>query len=410
MDDHVLLNLATELGYRLAMSGAETFRVEESVNRVLMTYGIQSETFAITNCLTVSILTADGVPMTRMRRIGYHGNDLDSVERYNALSRRICSERPDPATAVQWLKDADQSRVEYGYLIYLLGNFLGALGFAVFFGGTWLDGFCAGFCGILVGVINHWMDKRRVNQFFRTIAASFLMAVPAYIMGIVGISHRADSIVIGTLMILVPGLIFVNAMRDIIFGDTNSGINRIVQVFLIAVAIALGTGAALNLTTTLWFAPDHAGIIEHSIPVQCLVCFIGCIGFSILFNIHGPGTLLCTLGGVLTWFVYSISITWGAGEVLGYFVATFFASLYAEIMARIRKYPAISYLVVSIFPLIPGAGIYYTMSYAVRGDMASFSSQGTHTIAIAGAMAVGVLFVSTAFRLITTYKIQHHLS
>ena len=79
-------------------------------------------------------------------------------------------------------------------------------------------------------------------------------------------------------------------------------------------------------------------------------------------------------------------------------------------MARIRKYPAISYLVVSIFPLIPGAGIYYTMSYAVRGDMASFSSQGTHTIAIAGAMAVGVLFVSTAFRLITTYKIQHHLS
>ena len=110
MEDHVLLELATELGYRLAMSGAETFRVEESVNRVLMTYGIQS--------------------MTRMRRIGYHGNDLDSVERYNALSRRICSERPDPTTAVQWLKDADHSRVEYAYLIYLLGNFLGALGFA----------------------------------------------------------------------------------------------------------------------------------------------------------------------------------------------------------------------------------------------------------------------------------------
>lgn len=408
MEDHVLLELATELGYRLAMSGAETFRVEESVNRVLMTYGIQSETFAITNCLTVSIISSDGVPMTRMCRIGYHGNDLDSVERYNALSRRICTERPEPAVAVQWLKEADRSRVSYPYPIYLLGNFLGAFGFALFFGGTWPDGLCAGFCGILVGIVNHWMDKRKVNQFFRTIAASFLMAVPAYLMGIVGISKRVDSIVIGALMILVPGLIFVNAMRDIIFGDTNSGINRIVQVFLIAVAIALGTGAALNLTTALWSAPVHAGIIDYSIPVQCLVCFIGCIGFSILFNIHGPGTLLCTLGGVLTWLVYSLSIQGGSGEVLGYFLATFFASLYSEIMARIRKYPAISYLVVSIFPLIPGAGIYYTMNYAVQGDMVSFSAQGSHTIAIAGAMAVGVLFVSTAFRLATTYKAQHH--
>ena len=59
MDQILLLDVATELGYELAMCGAETFRVEESINRILQSYGIQSEVFAIPNCLTVSIETAE---------------------------------------------------------------------------------------------------------------------------------------------------------------------------------------------------------------------------------------------------------------------------------------------------------------------------------------------------------------
>ena len=93
MDYDILLELTVDLGYRLAMSGAETFRIEESIRRVLSSYGIESEVFAIPNCLTVSIETPEGKPMTRMRRIGFHGNDLDSVERYNSLSRKICAEK-----------------------------------------------------------------------------------------------------------------------------------------------------------------------------------------------------------------------------------------------------------------------------------------------------------------------------
>ena len=75
-----------------------------------------------------------------------------------------------------------------------------------------------------------------------------------------------------------------------------------------------------------------------------------------------------------------------------------------ELMARIRKYPAISYLVISIFPLIPGAGVYYTMNHAVQGNMESFASQGGHTAAIAGVIAVGVLLISTAFRMFSIWK------
>jgi len=75
-------------------------------------------------------------------------------------------------------------------------------------------------------------------------------------------------------------------------------------------------------------------------------------------------------------------------------------------MARIRKYPAISYLVVSVFPLIPGAGVYYTMNYAMRGDMTAFTSKGMHTAATAGVIAVGILLASTAFRLLAEWKRQ----
>lgn len=405
MDYYKLLDLTTELGYRLAMSGAETFRVEESISRVLRAYGIESESFVIPNYMTVSIETDTGKPLTIVRRIGYHGNDLDAVERFSNLSRKLCAEHPDAEIFAQWLEDTKKSQLHYSLPLLLLGDFLGAGGFGMFYGGTWVDGLCAGLCGILVGLICKFLDMLHANPFFQTLAASFLMAVAAYLMGLAGLANNPDAVVIGALMILVPGLIFTNAMRDIIYGDTNSGINRIVQVFLIAAAIALGTATALNLVTAVIAAPAGSGLVVYSFfGLEGITCLVGCIGFAILFNIHGPGGLLCALGGLLTWAAYRVSMALGTGDITACFWAAFFASAYAETMARIRKYPAISYLVVSIFPLIPGAGVYYTMLCAVQGDMVSFSERGTHTVAIAGAMAVGILLVSTSVRLWGEWK------
>ena len=407
MDYHVLLDLVTELGYRLAMCGAETFRVEQSINMIMQSYGIASETFAIPNCLTISIVTNDGHPMTRLRRIGQHGNDLDSVERYSNLSRRICTARPDPQTAMQWLKETNTARIVYSLPVFLLGNFLGACGFAIFFGGTWIDSLCAGLCGIIVGLINKGMDKLHANQFFCTIIAAFSMAIAAYTMGAVGLADNADAVTIGALMLLVPGLIFTNAMRDIIYGDTNSGVNRIVQVFLIAVAVSLGTAAAWESADAVWGMPGAISPLEYGFWMQELGCLIGCIGFSILFNIHGPGGLLCALGGLLSWAVYLLAVQLGAGSLAAYFFAGLFSSIYSETMARIRKYPAISYLVISIFPLIPGASIYYTTQYALKSDLTSFANIGIQTIGIAGFIAVGILIASTIFRLWSISRSKH---
>ena len=403
MDYQALLDLVVDLGYRLSMCGAETFRVEESISRILSAYGIQAESYAIPNCLIVSIETPEGKPMTRMRRIGHHGNNLDGVEKYNSLSRIICQTTPAPATAVKWLEDTDKTLSTYRFRAILLGNFFGASGFAFIFGGTLVDAFVAGLCGILVGLVNRFLNNLETNQFFRTILVSFLMAVPPYILAGLGLTDNADAVIISSLMLLVPGLLFVNGLRDIIYGDTNSGINRIMQVLLIAAALCLGTGSAWTLAHNLITVPASPVPIVYSLPIQLIGCFIACWGFSVLFNIHGPGVLLCTLGGILTWGVYLVLIDLGYDDIMAYLFATIIAATYAEFMARLRKYPAISYLVVSVFPMIPGAGVYYTMNHAVRGDMVSFADQGMHTIAIAGAMAVGMLLVSTTVRLITTW-------
>ena len=404
MNYNLLMDLAIDLGYSLAMSGAETFRVEESVTRLLAAYGVNSDVFAIPNYIMITIRTDDGTPMTRMRRIGYHGNNMDSVEKFSNLSRRIVFYKPELEECHRWLADTRKNCRSYSRDTQYLGYLIGAGGFGLFMGGTWVDGICAGLCGLLVGIVDQYLDNLKANQFFRTIASSFLMALLAYCLCAYGYGRNPDAVTIGALMLLVPGLLFTNAMRDIIYGDINSGVNRIVQVFLIAVALSLGTAVAWNIASRFWGTPVNLGLAEYNFATQCMLCFLGCIGFCILFNIHDLGVFICSLGATLVWAVYLTAEGLTGSGILGYFWGAVFASAYSEVMARIRRFPAITYLVISIFPLIPGAGVYYTMNYAVRGDLEQFTSHGMYTAGIAGIMAIGILLVSTSVRLYHVWK------
>lgn len=407
MDYYKLLDFATDLGYELSMSGAETYRVEESVYRILTAYGVESEVFAIPNCLIVSITSPEGHPMTYMRRIGIHGNDLDSVERYSALGRRVCSEKPDPAEAMFLLQQARKDCRSYHWTALLLGYFLGAAGFGIFFGGSFLDALIGGLGSIITGACVMFMDRFKANNFFKTMLAAFPLAFIPYIFGSLGIISNPDAATIGAVMVLIPGLLFTYAMRDIIFGDTNSGVNRIVQVLLIALAIACGTAFAWNAAVALWGEPVSITSIDHSFLIESVACVIGCTGFSFLFNVRGRGTVLCVFGAVLCWGVYSLVLEMGGNDNAAILLGSVFAAIYAEVMARIRKCPAIGFLVMALLPLIPGSSLYYTMNYAVRSEMTLFANQGMKTIVLSGLMAAGVLLVSTSVRMWTVWKMEH---
>lgn len=404
MDYYALLDMAVALGYELAMAGAETYRVEESIHRVLLAYGLESEIFSIPNCLIVSIEGPNSKPMTRMRRLGQHGNDLDAVERFSALSRAICNRKPEPEEAMKWMAYVNQKRETYTFPVALMGNFLAAAGFGLFFGGTMADTLWAGLIGVLVGIINRSLGNSRTNPFFGTIIASFMMALTAYSLDAFALTDNADAAIMGTVMLLVPGLLFTNAMRDIIYGDTNSGVNRIAQVFLVAAGIALGTATAWNASQMLFGTPEDHYILNYGPTVQILGAAAGCIGFTFVFNVHGHGAPLCALGGGLTWAVYLLVIHLGGGDYLANFFASLFAGFFAEAMARVRKHPAISYLVISLLPLIPGGGIYRAVNYAVRGNREMFADTAITTAAVAGILAVGILMASTVARLVLVHK------
>ena len=206
-------------------------------------------------------------------------------------------------------------------------------------------------------------------------------------------------------MILVPGLLITNSMRDIIYGDTNSGVMRIVQVFLSAFAIALGTAAAWRVTAPIYGVGTMIELSSLVWPAwaQALAVFVGCYGFAILFNIHGRGMALCALGGMATWMIYLLCQSLGLDVYTMNLYATLFAALYSEVMARVRRCPVTPYLVIALFPLLPGAGVYYTMSLGLQGEMLDALRKGLETAGIAGSLAVGILLVSTVFRVLTAF-------
>ena len=403
MDYYLLTDLAAQVGHGLAISGAETFRVEDTIRRILRAYGIECEVFAIPNCLTISFEAANGKPLTIMKRIGFHGNDLDAVEQFNALSRRICRETPEVEVAVQWLEETQAACRRYSLPVYYLGHYLGAFGFCFVFGGTLRDSLWAGLLGLIIGLVNGFLNRLEVNPFFRTIAASFFMAAPAYLVASLGWMDSVDSSIIGALMILVPGLLITNSMRDIIYGDTNSGIFRIVQVVLSALAIALGTAAAWHLTAGL-YGQTCSAALSWPAWAQAIAVFVGCCGFCILFNVHGQGMVLCIAGGVAAWMLYLLCGWLGCDVYAANLFAAVFAALYAEVMARVRKCPAMPYLVIATLPMLPGAGVYYTMSMGLEGKMMDAVGKGLETVGVAGSLAVGILLVSTLFRLVNRRK------
>lgn len=401
-----LLEFTVSLANKLQACGAETYRVEDTINRVIHAYGVEKvDAFVIPSAIMASLEPDNGPVVTKIRRLKSSGTMLDGIEKYSALCRRICAEKPDIPVLRRWLRETEASVCHYGRLIYFFAAFLIGLGFGFFFGGGLLEAIAAGVCGIATGASLLFMGKLNANTFFTSFVCSFILAFLANALTAVGLCKNADIATIGALMILVPGFLFTNSLRDIIYGDTMSGVNRLVQVLIIAVALVFGTSAAVSLARHIFPAIEN-GLTPMTLPIwaQCTAGMVGALGFGLMFNMHGRGIPFALLGSVISWLVCSLLLKAGLPEPSCYLIAAAASSFYAEIMARIRKFPATSYLLCALVPLIPGAGIYYTMDFIRRGMTAEAYAKGMATAAIAGSMAVGVLLISTVFRMWGVWK------
>lgn len=133
--------------------------------------------------------------------------------------------------------------------------------------------------------------------------------------------------------------------------------------------------------------------------VNSFYALVATLCFSVIFNINRRYLLFTALGGGITWFVYLIFLR-VSDHIMAYFVASICAAIYAEIMARVMKTPVTTFVICAVIPLVPGGGMYNTMLQIVQGHYNSSLSTGIDTLSIAGAIAVGIIFVSSCTKIL----------
>jgi uncharacterized membrane protein YjjB (DUF3815 family) len=136
-------------------------------------------------------------------------------------------------------------------------------------------------------------------------------------------------------------------------------------------------------------------VSPDAMAVRVIVGALAALGFSVLFNVRGRKILLAALGGVAGWTTFLLIRRLGGSPVLATFVASVGIGVYAELVAGLGGHPATLFIVSAIIPLIPGGGIYATLSHALRGEIQATVSAGLETLYLAGAIATGVALVSS---------------
>lgn len=137
---------------------------------------------------------------------------------------------------------------------------------------------------------------------------------------------------------------------------------------------------------------------------QIAVAFLASFGFGIIFNIKGKKLFFAAIGGGLSWFFYLFLTNYGISNILSLFIASIIFSTYSEICARYLKTPVTTIVICALIPLVPGAGMYYTMYETILGNVSGAVKLGIDTVASAGTLALGVIFVSTITKQVTNLK------
>ena len=146
----------------------------------------------------------------------------------------------------------------------------------------------------------------------------------------------------------------------------------------------------------------------HDFIMQVMCPFIGTIGDAVLFNIPKKFYLCCGFTGVAGWLIYHAVVSMNASAVTASFFGTLAVVLTSRVLSVRKKCPIIIFLVSGILPLVPGAGIYYTVYYMVTNQLAEAVLRGMESVKTAFAIVLGIVLVLSIpggiFQLVSTEK------
>ena len=240
MTSEEVLTCAINIGEQLLVSGAEISRVEDTIRRICNAYGIrQSHIFSIASCIIVTLETKERKWITQTRRILSYGTDMWKLDRLNDLSRRICATQPSFAVIDQEyekiLKGPTYSpAVQCGIYAMTAGAF------AIFFGGNLWDGFASLFVGALIRVTLYALSAIKLKAIFSNILCSLISGMACILVCYLGIGQHVEMIMIGNIMLLIPGGSLYYAMDAALRHDAPEFILKAQKAIGLAVALAAG--------------------------------------------------------------------------------------------------------------------------------------------------------------------------
>ncbi len=242
--DKEILQIALLAGSILTSSAAETYRVEDTMERILALSDHQDvDVVSLLTALMVTITFDDKTYITAIKRIKSRFFDLYKIQRVNEISRALTSHQMtlDEAYMDLVLLSQQKKKIPHARLM----NFPFAWGFCMMGGGGILESFLAGVAAYLT-VVTDFVLPKNIDQtftpaFFKTVIASFFLAFFSKLIP----SARMDPMILGSLIMLFPGTTFTNGIRDMMKGDYITAAGNLLSAMATALALAFGAGFSL---------------------------------------------------------------------------------------------------------------------------------------------------------------------
>ncbi len=243
-----VLTLALDIGKSMVKCSAEINRVEETVIRICYAYGIKkAQVFSIISMITATVIEDSGRPHTQTRRIYAYSTNFGRLEKLNALSRKICAETPDVDEVRKELNEICAEEKTFSVKA-CIGHIVAASAFTIFFRGTVLDALAAAPIGFIIYIMNAYIKARGMSRLFFTALTSAIAGTLALIFVRIGFGDNPGTIMIGDIMLIIPGLMLINSVREMLCGDVMSGLLRLLESIIIAMSIACGFAIPLLLS------------------------------------------------------------------------------------------------------------------------------------------------------------------
>lgn len=242
-----ILEAAMQAGHILLENGAEIFRVEETIDRICLSFGIESgNSFVLSNGIFTTAGNEREAIFAKVQHIPVSGSHLDRVAAVNQLSREIEEGKLTIGEVIERLKLIRQMPGK-SKIMQILASGVGSGSFCWLFGGNLPDSLAAFATGILLYIYLIFVGMPHLSKIVGNILGGALVTLFCIVMYLLKFGDHLNYMIIGSIMPLIPGVAFTNAIRDIADGDYISGSVRMLDALLVFFGIAMGVGMVFSV-------------------------------------------------------------------------------------------------------------------------------------------------------------------